>query len=60
MPNVKTVILVKIIEFCKYHSSGNAMLEIEKPLKSANMKDVVPEWDANFVDVEQWVLHALR
>lgn len=59
LPNVKTSILSKVIEFCKYHSSGNAMLEIEKPLKSSNMKDVVPEWDANFVDVEQSILFEL-
>ena len=32
---------------------------ILKPLKSANMSEVVPEWDANFVDIEQELLFEL-
>jgi hypothetical protein len=30
-----------------------------QPLKSANMHEVVPEWDANFVDIEQELLFEL-
>ena len=26
--------------------------EIERPLKSSNMRDVVSEWDANFINME--------
>merc|ERR1712146_57499 len=33
--------------------------EIEKPLKSANMHEVVSEWDASFVDIEQELLFEL-
>ena len=32
------------------HFNGNAPPEIEKPLKSNNMKNVTDEWSANFVD----------
>merc|ERR1712216_439838 len=32
---------------------GGAHVRIEKPLKSANMHEVVQEWYANYVDVDQ-------
>lgn len=35
------------------------MTEIEKPLKSQNMADVVQKWYADFCDVEQVVLFEL-
>ena len=35
------------------------MPEIEKPLKSANMNEVVSEWDAKFVDLDQEMLFEL-
>merc|ERR1719213_871772 len=55
LPNVKTEVLAKVIEFCKHHSVEK-MPDIDKPLKSSNMKDVVPAWDAAFVEVEQDML----
>ena len=55
LPNVKTAILSKVIEFAT-HYKEEAMNEIEKPLKSANMNEVVQEWYANFVNVEQEIL----
>jgi S-phase kinase-associated protein 1 len=58
LPNVKSTVLAKVIEFCSHHHN-NPMQEIEKPLKSANMSEVVPEWDANFVDIEQELLFEL-
>lgn len=35
------------------------MTEIEKPLKSKNMADVVQKWYADFVDIEQVLLFEL-
>ena len=35
------------------------MKEIEKPLKSPNMSEVVAEWDANFVSIDQEMLFEL-
>ena len=42
----------------RYHCDNPAE-PIEKPLKSANMTDVVSQWDAEFVDVEQEMLFEL-
>jgi S-phase kinase-associated protein 1 len=58
LPNVQKDILDKVIEFCTHHVN-DPMPEIEKPLKSNNMADVVPEWDANFIDVEQSTLFSI-
>jgi S-phase kinase-associated protein 1 len=58
LPNVKSQILGKVMEFCK-HYSEEPMNDIEKPLKSANMNEVVQEWYSNYVDVEQEVLFEL-
>jgi hypothetical protein len=38
---VKKVILDKIIKFCEY-ARDNPTPEIEKPLRSSNLADVVP------------------
>jgi S-phase kinase-associated protein 1 len=58
LPNVKTVVLSKVMEFMK-HYKEDPMTEIEKPLKSANMKEVVQEWYSDFISVEQEVLFEL-
>jgi len=58
LPNVKSSVLKKVVEYMKYHVDNPAR-EIEKPLKSANMSEVVSQWDADFVDVDQEVLFEL-
>ncbi|CAM9633577.1 unnamed protein product, partial [Phaeothamnion confervicola] len=58
LPNVKNNVLSKVIEFCHHHRE-DPMMDIEKPLKSANMHEVVQEWYANFVQVEQELLFEL-
>ncbi|OQR98579.1 S-phase kinase-associated protein 1A [Achlya hypogyna] len=58
LPNVKSTVLSKVIEFCSHHHN-NPMQEIEKPLRSSDMHDVVSEWDASFVDIEQDLLFEL-
>jgi S-phase kinase-associated protein 1 len=100
LPNVKSSILAKVIEFANHHKTVEAMTDIEKvkwlfrffgdgeffffffnfpliakhsnnrktetkfnaqkqPLKSANMLEVVQEWYAQFVNVEQEILFEL-
>lgn len=59
LPNVNSTTLSKVVEFCKYHKENGALAEIEKPLRSANMSEIVGEWDANFVDLEQAALFNL-
>ena len=58
LPNVKAQILKLVIDFCTHHSQ-EAMTEIEKPLKSSVMNEVVQPWFADFVNVEQPVLFEL-
>jgi len=58
LPNVKASVLRKVVEYMRYHVDIPAR-EIEKPLKSANMMEVVSQWDAEFVDVDQEVLFEL-
>ena len=55
LPNVKSEILAKVIEFLQ-HYKVEAMAEIEKPLKSSNMAEVVQAWYATFVEVDQEIL----
>lgn len=58
LPNVKSSVLKKVVEYMRYHAD-NPSKEIEKPLKSANMAEVVSQWDADFVDVDQELLFEL-
>lgn len=58
LPNVKSKILAKVIEYLKYHDKNPAK-EIERPLKSANMREVCSEWDAEFVEVDDETLFDL-
>jgi S-phase kinase-associated protein 1 len=58
LPNVKTAVLSKVVEFCTHHNT-EPMSEIEKPLKSALMAEVVQKWYADFVNVEQVLLFEL-
>jgi len=58
LPNVKSQVLMKVIEFCEHHLQ-EPMTEIEKPLKSSVMADVVQKWYADFVDLEQVLLFEL-
>ncbi len=58
LPNVKGAILKKVIAYMEYHVTKPAK-EIEKPLKSSEMTDVVEAWDAHFVNVPQDILFEL-
>ena len=58
LASVKKTILDKIIEYCTYIHNNTAP-EIEKPLRSNQLSDVVSEWFANFVNLEQEVLFEL-
>ena len=42
----------QVIEFLRHHTE-DPMNDIEKPLKSANMHEVVQDWYANYVNVDQ-------
>lgn len=44
-------ILRKVLEYCEKYRNENPP-EIEKPLKSTNLAEVVPEFDAKYIDIE--------
>jgi len=58
LPNVREEVLKKVIEFCEYHAEHD-FPDIEKPLKSSNMQEVVGEWDAKYVEVDMEFLFEL-
>ena len=49
--SVKKAILDKIIVYCTYINEHTAP-EIDKPLRSNNLSDVVNQWYADFVNLE--------
>lgn len=49
LPNVHSKILEMIVRFCVHHVI-HPMQAISKPLKGTTMKDLVSEWDAEFID----------
>lgn len=49
---VKAAILAKVIEFLKHHADA-PLPEIEKPLRSKKMEELVPAWYAAFVDTTE-------
>merc|ERR1712050_471203 len=59
LPNVKTAILSKVIDYCKYHKDISPE-EIQKPLRSTNLLECgVSEWDVEYVNIEQAILFEL-
>ena len=56
--DVKSETLKKIIEYLEHYKDSKPP-EIEKPLRSSIMSQVVYEWDANFIDVDQESLFEL-
>ena len=51
LPNVKKATLEKVISFCEHHKE-EPLQDIEKPLKTNNIKDVVSPWYGEFVDIK--------
>ena len=58
IPNVKEATLTKVVEFCQHHLE-DPLPEIEKPLKTNNLSDVVPEFYGNYIDIEVEPLYEL-
>ncbi|CAH0474231.1 unnamed protein product [Peronospora belbahrii] len=50
LPNVTTPVLAKVMEFCR-HYEDSPMTEIQKPLKSNNIRDLVDGWYDKFIHV---------
>lgn len=59
LPNVKAAVLKKVIEFCQHYRT-EPLAEIEKPLKSASIDEVIQDdWYANFIQVDYVLLYEL-
>jgi S-phase kinase-associated protein 1 len=52
LPDISKPTLDKVIEFLKHVDAGNPAPEIEKPLRSNDLKDVTSEWYAAFIDLD--------
>lgn len=58
LPNVKAKVLAKVIEYCT-HYQEDPMKQITTPLKSNKLEEIVQEWYAGFVAVDQALLFEL-
>ena len=59
LPNVKDSVLTKVIEYCTHHTTVEAMTQIQTPLKSSKIEDLVQPWYADFVRIDQPLLFEL-
>mmetsp|Transcript_478 Transcript_478/g.746 ORF Transcript_478/g.746 Transcript_478/m.746 type:complete len:174 (+) Transcript_478:50-571(+) len=59
LPNVKATVLAKVIEYCTHYKQVESMTSITTPLKSNRIEDIVQEWYADFVNVDQTLLFEL-
>jgi len=59
LPNVKSNVLAKVIEYCNHYKNVEQMRPITTPLRSSKIEEVVQKWYADFVQVEQVLLFEL-
>lgn len=59
--NISMFVMTKIAEYLKHyeHSDINKIPIIEKPIRSTNIKDIVSEWDAEYINVKDDMLFDL-
>jgi S-phase kinase-associated protein 1 len=58
IPNIENVYLQKILKYLNHHFENPAK-EIEKPVRSNNIEEIVSKFDAEFIDCEQEILFEL-
>lgn len=59
LPNVTDIVLKKVIDYCTHFVEVEQMTEIETPLKSSKLEDIVQNWYCEFVDIDQHLLFDL-
>ena len=60
LPNISAPILTFVLEYLDHYADqATTPPEIEKPLKTANLVELVPQWDFAFVDKGHEVLFEL-
>jgi S-phase kinase-associated protein 1 len=55
---VSSQYLTKVVEFMNYYST-NPFNEIQKPLKSCNLQDILSDWYISFLDIDNDTLFEL-
>jgi hypothetical protein len=45
-------IIKKLFDYCEQTKVGHPDVKVDKPLKSNNYKELVPEWEFNFTEIE--------
>jgi S-phase kinase-associated protein 1 len=55
LPAVSTRILARVVEFARHYHS-DPMTEFERPLKSAILSEIVQQWYADFINVDNSTL----
>ena len=59
LPNVSGDVLEKVVDFCRHYALEEAMTEIQTPLRSPKLEELVQEWYADYVKVERTMLFDL-
>jgi S-phase kinase-associated protein 1 len=59
LPEVSADVLEKVIEYCRYYQENDRMIPIERPLRSCIIEELVQEWYANFVKIDNKQVQAL-
>eukprot|EP00540_Astrosyne_radiata_P018455 CAMPEP_0116844850 /NCGR_PEP_ID=MMETSP0418-20121206/12930_1 /TAXON_ID=1158023 /ORGANISM="Astrosyne radiata, Strain 13vi08-1A" /LENGTH=170 /DNA_ID=CAMNT_0004475875 /DNA_START=36 /DNA_END=548 /DNA_ORIENTATION=+ len=59
LPNVKASVLAKVIEYCEHYKQQEEMTNIQTPLKSSKIEDLVQPWYADFVKIDRVMLFEL-
>ena len=59
IPNVRKVVLKKVIDFCKHYKDEEEMSVIQTPLQSSKMEDIVQDWYVEFCKVDEKMLFEL-
>jgi len=55
-PRISSEALSKVIEFCTYHTHCEPMKTLQLPFRSSDLKELVQDWYANFVQDMEWKL----
>ena len=56
LPGIKGSTVILVIEFLRHVAANNPVPEIEKLLRSSELKDVTTEWYADYIDKDKETL----
>ena len=59
LPNIKSNVLAKVIEYCVHFKNVEVMTPIQTPFKSTIMTELVQPWYADFIAVDKVLMFEL-